>query len=117
MSNEADGPEEVKAQGTLFLFTVTDGNAVLILSDEVIKLLKKGAVLVTPHSSLIVSYSHDIEESAGQMEMMTKCTGGMIDKELLGFIVREGARPKKKRKKSDVEDNQRRVANNQRNVP
>lgn len=86
---------------TLFLYAATpEGKASFILSADAIKLLKSGNIIVSPDGSIILSYSHDIEESAGQMDMMVACSGGTVDKELLGFIIREGARPPKKKRKT-----------------
>lgn len=98
MSSEAEGPE----LQTLFLYACTpDGKATVILSKAAFDLLRKGNIIVSPDGQTIVSFAHDIEESSRQLDDMIACTG-MVDKELLGFIIREGARPpKKKRKKTD----------------
>lgn len=99
MSNEAEGPKQLQ---TLFLYAATsEGKSSFILSAKCFELLKKGNVIFSPDGSIVLSYSHDIEESSHQMDAMVSCTG-VIDKELLGFIIREGARPpKKKGKKKD----------------
>lgn len=88
---------------TLFLYACTnDGHATVILSKDAFDRLRKGNIIVSPDGQTIVSFSHDIEESSAQLDNMISCTG-MVDKEVLGFIIREGARPpKKKRKKQDA---------------
>ena len=96
MSNEAEGPKQLQ---TLFLYAATsEGKASFILSAKCFELLKKGNIVVSPDGSVVLSYSHDIEESSHQMDAMVSCTG-VVDKELLGFIIREGARPPKKKGK------------------
>lgn len=101
MSNEDE--KQPSQPRTLFLYAATpEGKASIILSAEAFKLLKQGNVIVSPDGGIILSYSHDIEESAGQMDMMVACSGGTVDKELLGFIIREGARPPKKKRKRDA---------------
>jgi hypothetical protein len=102
MSNEAEGPN----LKTVFLYSCTDtGKAVFILSDLAFKALKTGNIIVSPDGQTLVSFSHDIEESSRQLNDMVVCTG-MVDKQLLGFIMEEGAKPpKRKRKKRDAPDN------------
>ena len=103
----SNGDERQQNQPTLFLYAATpEGKASFILSAAAFKLLKQGNIIVSPDGGIVLSYSHDIEESSGQMDMMVSCSGGVVDKELLGFIIREGARPpKKKRKKPNAVEN------------
>lgn len=79
----------------LFLYTRKADQAVLIVSNEVIKMLRSGNILMTPDGAFILAYSYDMEETANQATMMMQCSG-TIDPEIMQFILKEGARRKKK---------------------
>jgi len=83
---------------TLFVYARTNQQKVLIVSADCIGLLKKGCVLMTPDEEFILAFSYDIEETNSQAVSMMECTGNSIDGELMKFIIKDGAKPRRKKK-------------------
>lgn len=95
MTDELTPKEISPNKPPLFLYTRKGEQSVLIVGAEVISMLRKGNIMMTPDGAFVLAYSYDMAESANQAEMMMQCSG-TVDPEILKFIVKEGARPKKK---------------------
>jgi hypothetical protein len=89
---------------TLFVYARTNQQKILIVSPDCIGMLKKGCVLMTPDEEFVLAFSYDIEETNAQATAMMECTGNTIDGEIMKFIIKDGARPKRKKKKTDAKE-------------
>lgn len=74
---------------------------IFILSKKAMNHLRKGCAVLSPDNRIMVAYSHDMEETMAQVKQMFETTG-KLDEDIMDFIVLEGARPPKRKKKSKV---------------
>lgn len=79
---------------SLFVYIRTTPQKVLIVSEKALELLKVGNIIISPDEELILAYSYDLNETSAQADLMLKCTGNVIDGDLVNHIILDGARPK-----------------------